>query len=162
MKKSLVLFVVFVLLLSFSVTASAKMKKTFFEGVGSTVGLLAPPECTTPDGNEHCRGLVLRGLNDFSDDRLAGYETITMNWNFREDGSGPWWGSGEIENSAGEIVWDVQYTGQRNADLSGYLNCVARGRGEYKGLKAFYTGVRSDPDPAPFVFHGYILEKDGS
>lgn len=158
MKKTVVLLFVFVLLISAIGTASADMIKTPFDGWGYTIGLLAPPDCAYPNGNEHCRGLVLLAENDMG--RLSGYETVTMNWNFRDDGSGPWWGTGEIVDEVGELIWDVTYTGNRDEDLHGYLNCVAHGHGEYAGLKAFYTGVREGPDPTPFHFSGYILEKD--
>jgi hypothetical protein len=112
--------------------------------------------------------MVLMAFNEMTDDRLDGTETLTMNWNFHPapppiEWTGPWWGKGQIANGDGEVIWDVKMTGERDEQGFGHLRYVARGRGDNEGLKAFYTGLRESPDPwVPFIFSGYILEKDGS
>lgn len=167
MKKTVVLLLLLVLLIGVMGAVSAKTIKTPFTGTG--VGYpIEDPVCTYPGGNEHCRGMVLRAFNDMTDDRLDGMETLTMHWNFRPvatpaEFAGPWWGAGQITNEAGEVIWDVTMTGERDGELGwGIVNYRAHGRGENEGLKAFYTGVRKSPEPwAEFEFSGYMLEKDG-
>jgi hypothetical protein len=56
-----------------------------------------------------------------SDDRLDGTEMTTINWNFNEEGYGPWWGDGQVVDEAGEVIWVVHFTGERDAQGFGYL-----------------------------------------
>ena len=168
MKNTVVLLLVFVLLIGVIGAVSAKTIKTPFTGTGAGYPI-QDPVCTFPGGNEHCRGMVLLAFNDMTDDRLDGIETLTLNWNLHPvstpaEFAGPWWGEGQIANEAGEVIWDVKMTGERDDELGwGHVRYVAHGRGENEGLKAFYTGVRPSPAPwVPFEFSGYILEKDGS
>ena len=144
MKKKVVWLFVFVLLVSLIGSVSAKTIKTPFIGTGAGFPI-EDPVCTNPGGNEHCRGMVLVAVNDMSDDRLDGTETVTINWNFGRDGSGPWWGEGQVVNDAGDVIWDVKFTGERDEQGFGYLKYVAHGRGMYEGLKAFYSGLRASP-----------------
>jgi hypothetical protein len=105
--------------------------------------------------------MILQAFNDMSDDRLDGTETTTINWNFNEEGYGPWWGDGQVVDEAGDVIWVFHFTGERDAQGFGYLRYVAHGRGDNEGLKAFYEGVRASALPwDPFVFSGYILEKE--
>jgi hypothetical protein len=163
-KKIIILVSMLLLLASLVGAVFAKTVKTPFTGSG--LGFpIQDPVCTFPGGNEHCRGMVLYAENDMSDDRLDGFETTTMNWNFHPvptdaELAGPWWGEGQIANEAGEIIWDVNMTGERDDQGWGHVRYVAHGRGEYEGLKAFFTGLRPSPEPwYPFEFEGYILEK---
>ena len=164
MKKTFLLLFVFVLLASLVGSVSANSIKTPFTGSGSGFPI-QDPVCTYPGGNEHCRGMVLLAVNDMSDNRLDGTETSTLNWNFRSvplpiAWSGPWWGEGQIVNDAGDVIWDIKFTGERDEQGFGHLKVVAHGRGDYEGLKAFYSGLRASPLPwVPFEFSGYILEQ---
>lgn len=161
MKKSVVLLLVVVLLFSLSLTASAKMKKTYVTGTNQVVGPpMWPPDCTYPDGNEHCRGIVLPTVTNMSDDRLDGNEVVTIGHNLRKDRSGPWWGTGVMTNAAGEITWTSKFEGQRNADGSATMHAISTGHGAYEGLKAFLDAVRLGDESTPFYFTGYVLEKD--
>jgi hypothetical protein len=163
-KKKIVLLLVFILLVSLVGVVSAKTVKTPFTGSGLGFPLVFP-ECTYPGGNEHCRGMVLFAENDMSDDRLDGFETSTLNWNFHPvptpaELAGPWWGKGQITNEAGDVIWVVKFTGERDDQGWGHVRYVAHGRGQNEGLKAFFTGVRPSPEPwHPFEFSGYILDK---
>jgi hypothetical protein len=166
MKKTVVLLFVFVLLASLVGAVSAKKVKTPFTGSGAGYPIVFP-ECTYPGGNKHCRGMVFIAENDMTDDRLDGSETSTINWNFHPvptpaELAGPWWGEGQITNAAGDVIWDVQFTGGRDEQGWGHVRYVAHGHGEFEGLKAFFTGVRPSPEGwHPFEFSGYILEKVG-
>lgn len=164
MKKTVVLLFAFVLLVNLIGAVSAKMIKTQFTGVGGGYPI-QEPVCTMPDGNLHCRGMVLLATTAMSDERLSGTETVTINWNFRPlpppiVWTGPMWGSGQLVGADG--YWDVKFTGERDEQGYGHLKYVAHGHGGYEGLKAFYTGLRASADEmAPFEFTGYILESDG-
>jgi hypothetical protein len=164
MKKSVVLLFVFVLLASLVGSVLARTVKTPFTGSGLGYPI-QEPVCTYPGGNEHCRGMVLLAYNDMTDDRLDGYETVTLNWNFHPvptpaELAGPWWGKGQVANEAGEVIWDVSVTGERDDQGWGHVRYVAHGRGPNEGLKAFYAGLRASPEPwAPFEFDGYVLEQ---
>jgi hypothetical protein len=161
MKKIIVITVFLVLVTSLAGVASAKMIKTPFSGVGVPAGAELPFNCTYPDGNEHCRDAVLFSINDMGP--LSGYETIIFNWNFRKDGSGPWWGTSTTVNDAQVVIWETNCTGERLSeaeDFYGYLKCVAHGHGPFEGKKAFFHGIRPGDQFVPFEFAGYILEKD--
>ena len=166
MKKQLIIGALLVLLILVAAVlpVAAKGNKVKFEGVAKSAPV--PPldfgDCIYPDGREHCRGFVVLGEIDVTDDRLNGVETVTMNWNFRLVPppvlfTGPWWGTSQIVNNNG--YWNTTITGGRDEQGIGHIRVVAHGHGGYEGLKAFFTGSRVSPDPTTdFIISGYILE----
>lgn len=163
MKKSVVLLLVVVLLLGVSLAAQAKAKKTAFEGTNVIVQFIHPPGpdiCSTNRGGvEKCRGVIVLTETVTDDPRFVGTELITAGHNWR-DGKGPWWATGVMTDTDGDVIWTSKMEGQAYPDGSATLHAVVTGQGEYEGLKAFADAVRHAEDPAILHLTGYILEKD--
>ena len=174
MKKSVVLLLVFVLLLSLSLTASAKVNRSTFTGTNVIQYFIDPPtpeRCTTNPANvQRCRDIVLVTQTDTTDERLNGYEVLTINRNWRMVGDlplgeGPWWGTGVMRDGAvddptAEITWTSKFHGQAYADGSSTMHAVLTGHGKYEGLKAFVDGVRRPDNFFTLYLTGYVVEKD--
>jgi hypothetical protein len=148
------------ILLMAAVPAQAKPVETEFTGVSSLVGLVDPGVETHPNDHVHVRGLTLFYLDDLSDPRVSGINTIVVNYNMRPAPApafltGPMWGTLHVENQGGS--WDGTWTGKRDKNGFARLNAVAHGHGGYEGLKATYVLIRKSPDPnGPFEVTGAI------
>jgi hypothetical protein len=166
MKKSILLGILLVLATLVVATEPVWAEASKIEFTGTSV-VAGPPvslgECTNyPNGNQHCRGMILVAIDTMSDPRLSGTNTVVTNYNYRLAPApvfytGPMWGSNQIANDAG--YWDYTWTGVRDEKGFLYMWAVGHGHGAYEGLRVFLKGVRESPDPAgDLLCSGYILE----
>jgi hypothetical protein len=141
--------------------AYAKAEKTEFSGSWSLETYINPGVCTYPDGNVHCRGVILQAEIDVSDPRVSGVETVVANYNLQPGPlgfyTGPMWGTSRIENEGG--YWDTVWTAFQDEQGFLYIQAVAHGHGDYDGLKMHASLASVSPDPEiPLAVSGYVLE----
>jgi len=154
-----ILVLVSTVLTIISITVHAKATTTPFTGmVPFPPELLNPGMTTFPGGNIHVRGLTLEFYDDFSDDRVKGFNAIVSNWNWNSDGYGPGWGTYSITSEVyPDGSWEGTWVGEFKSDGSVVLNCVGHGMGYFEGLIAKWT---YDSYRNPHVI-GYILDPRG-
>jgi hypothetical protein len=133
-------------------------EKKAYNAVATFVGQLDPGITTYSGKMAHIRGAKNLFYSDASDDRLDGYGTSVFNANFDSTDSGQIWGSYQVVNAAGDVVWEGSWQGQMYNYALGQLNwitkSVMRGKGEYEGLMIECT-MSFDTDFVHYPFIGY-------
>jgi hypothetical protein len=168
-KKVLVLVVLICLVLLAMVPGSvmARAVRTEFTGIEVPAG---PPDFgewkTLPSGNVHVRGMTTVYLEQVTDPRMAGLNTVVMNANWGPDYTGPMWGTNEsvIDSSAeclGGGTWRGTWTGTMNGDGSYSYDAVGHGvSGCVEGLHFWLTGENPGGDSFTTIV-GMILDPHG-
>jgi hypothetical protein len=157
-KKNVFLSVIVVLIMALLVipgSAVAQAIKTDFVGTSTGTGTVDPGVMTFPGGNVHIRGMVIGFLEESSDPRASGTNTVVMNANWDSDWTGPMWGTFLVVNEYG--TWEGTYTGVMGAGGS-HIRGVAHGTGELAGL-IYSVNCDYTIDPAACI--GQILNPHG-
>jgi len=164
--RMVVLLVAVVLLMAFApVAGSAKGNKTEFTGketwwaeVDSGVWV------TLPSGNIHARGAITQYLEEPSDPRMAGINTVVMNANLLPDYSGPVWGTFHNEVTVGEDcpgggAWEGTWAGRVKAN--GACSYHAVGHGSSGCVEGMHFKLTADCTGETTTFAGTILDPHG-
>ncbi len=147
-----VIALVALLLSAAAVQAEAIM--TTFTG---TEGPCAPIEegdtFVLPSGNVHLRGMAILCRDQMSDPRVTGNNTIVINGNLDPAGTGPVWGTWELQVDGGG-AWAGTWAGTKTE--TGFLiHAQGDGSGIYEGLLYSVEGQASD-------MRGRILDPHGA
>jgi len=124
----LIVAITVVALLATAAAVQARAVITEFTGT-ERCAPVSSGEWTFPDGNIHIRGMVLDCLENTTDSRMQGSNTVTLNANWHADGTGPMWGTWQMENWAG--TWE----GTMMVDGGGVYHAQGQGTEIYDGLK---------------------------
>lgn len=149
-KMTLIVVIAVVALLATTAAIQARAMITEFSGTEACIPK-SPGEWTFPDGNIQIRGMVLECIEDTTEPRMQGPNTVILNANWHADpeammgGTGPMWGTWQMENWAG--TWE----GSMMAD-GGVYHAQGKGTGIYTLLKVWLdsdhgviTGRMLDP-----------------
>lgn len=155
------------ILTSGQATVWAQATRTPFEGIESHVAwLVQPPPETTPSGNTKIRGWVHLWYDDADDDRLDGYDTVTIWATINKNGDMVTGGTFTVREKLdaipiddllsgafdpndivqGAVLWEGTWTWNPREQPA--ITAVAHSRG---GLTAFYTFAAG-------TITGYILD----
>jgi len=160
-KRILVLMALTAALLLVAGPVAAKATKTPYTADYFFYPPTDPGTWTNPDGNVHVRGLVhINRIENATDLRVEGWDTIVVNANWDANMVGPMWGTFTVEPDIGGGLWEGTWTGMVHADGTVSVRVVGHGTGGFEGLKVF-TFVESPALGAQGSITGYILDPHG-
>jgi hypothetical protein len=165
--RRVVLLVAVALLMAFAPVASfAEGNRTEFTGIETWWAAVDPGVLVTlPSGNLHARGVITQYLEESSDPRMAGFNTVVMNANLvAPDYSGSVWGTFHNEvadgvDCPGGGAWEGTWAGTVKAD--GACSYHAVGRGISGCVEGMLVKVTADCTGETTTFAGTILDPRG-
>jgi hypothetical protein len=141
--------------------AAARAVWTEFSGTETLQNIVYPGDWVwLPSGNVHVRGRVTECLDEASDARVSGVDTIVVNANWDSAFTGPMWGTFHNEVAPGPDckgggVWEGTWTG-----MVGTEGCSWRavGQGVSGCVEGLHVSYVANCGVDPTTFTGTILD----